>query len=51
MITPSSCRMLAVMLVAMYTGALSKALNAVYDFVLSGVGNAVMSLFRATGLF
>ena len=42
---------MAVMLVAMYTGALSKALNAVYDFVLSGVGGAVMSLFRATGLF
>ena len=42
---------MAVMLVAMYTGALSKALNAVYDFVLSGVGGAVMSLFQATGLF
>ena len=42
---------MAVMLVAVYTGVLSKALNVVYDFVLSGVGGAVMSLFRATGLF
>ena len=42
---------MAVMLVAVYTGVLNKALNVVYDFVLSGVGGAVMSLFRATGLF
>lgn len=42
---------MAVMLVAVYTGVLSKALNVVYDFVLSGVGGAMMSLFRATGLF
>ena len=42
---------MAVMLVAVYTGVLKKALNVVYDFVLSGVGGAVMSLFRATGLF
>lgn len=42
---------MAVMLVAVYTGVLNKALNVVYDFVLSGVGSAVMSLFRATGLF
>ena len=42
---------MAVMLVAVYTGVLSKALNVVYDFVLSDVGGAVMSLFRATGLF
>ena len=42
---------MAIMLVAMYTGVLSKALNVVYDFVLSGVGGAMMSLFRATGLF
>ena len=42
---------MTVMLVAVYTGVLNKALNVVYDFVLSGVGGAVMSLFRATGLF
>lgn len=42
---------MAVMLVAVYTGWLDNGLNAVYDFVLSGAGDAMMSLLRAVGLF
>ena len=42
---------MAVMLVAVYTGWLDRGLSAVYDFVLSGAGNAMMSLLRAVGLF
>lgn len=42
---------MAVMLVAVYTGVLDTALDAVYDFVLSGVGNTVMTILRAAGMF
>lgn len=42
---------MAVMLVAVYTGWLDRGLSAAYDFVLSGAGNAMMSLLRAVGLF
>ena len=40
-----------VMLAAVYSGWLDKGLNAVYDFVLGGGGQAVLSLLQGVGLF